>query len=91
MLGLLTLDYRKLSAWETAPDRFQLGDFQRLKDSGTTIFHPAVGFVEGDVFKSSLQDITGWNLFISAHPDKFLRVDGPADLERAKAWAKSAS
>ncbi len=88
MLGLLTLDYRKLSAWETAPDRFQLVDFQRLKDSGTTIFHPAVGFVEGDVFKSSLQDITGWNLFISAHPDKFLRVDGPADLERAKALGK---
>jgi membrane dipeptidase len=88
MLGLLTLDYRKLSTWETLPERFQLGDFQRLKDSGTTIFHPAVGFLEGDVFKSSLEDITGWNRLIAAHPDNFLRVDGPADLERVKALGK---
>jgi membrane dipeptidase len=88
MLGLLTLDYRKLSSWETAPERFQSGDFQRLKDSGTTIFHPAVGFVEGDVFKSSLEDITGWNLLIAAHSDHFLRVDAPGDLERAKTLGK---
>src|ERR1035437_10839604 len=43
MLGLLTLDFSKLSAWQTDPSRFQQADFQRLKDSGITIFHPAVG------------------------------------------------
>jgi membrane dipeptidase len=47
-----------------------------------------VGFVEGDVFKSSLEDITGWNLFIAAHSDHFLRVDAPGDLERAKTLGK---
>jgi membrane dipeptidase len=88
MLGLLTLDYRKLSSWETVPDRFQSVDYQRLKDSGTTVFHPAVGFTEGDVYKASLSDITGWNLFIASHADKFLRVDGPADFSRAKALGK---
>ncbi len=88
MLGLLTLDYRKLEAWEASPDRFQTVDYQRLKDSGITIFHPAVGFTGGDVYKSSLADITGWNLFLAGHPDKFLRVDGPADLERAKVSGK---
>ena len=84
MLGLLTLDYRKLSAWKTNPDRFGSADFQRIKDSGITVFHPAVGFTEGDVYSSSLGDLTGWNSFIDAHPDDFLRVDSPADLECAK-------
>jgi membrane dipeptidase len=88
MLGLLTLDYRKLEAWEASPGRFQAVDYQRLKDSGTTIFHPAVGFTGADVYKSSLADITGWNFFLAGHVDKFLRVDRPSDLERAKASGK---
>lgn len=88
MLGLLTLDYKKLTGWEAAPDRFQTVDYQRLKDSGTTIFHPAVGFTAGDVHKSSLADIIGLNLFIASHSDKFLRVDRAADLARAKAAGK---
>src|SRR5437879_11507474 len=46
MLGLLTLDYRKLSTWETNPDRFRQADFLRLKNSGITVFHPAVGYNE---------------------------------------------
>src|SRR5229473_3406091 len=47
MLGLLTLNYRKLTAWEAEPDRFSLGDYQRLKGSGITVFHPAVGYTDG--------------------------------------------
>lgn len=85
MLGLLTLDYRKLSAWETDPGRFQQADFLRLKDSGITVFHPAVGYTAGDIYAASLRDITGWNAFITAHPSQFLRVECAADFERAKA------
>jgi membrane dipeptidase len=88
MLGLLTLDFGKLSAWQAEPARFQPADFQRLKDSGITIFHPAVGYDAGDIYTASLTDIRGWNAFIAAHPGNFLRVDGPADLERAKATGK---
>jgi membrane dipeptidase len=88
MLGLLTLDFEKLSAWQTQPDRFRNADFQRLKDSGITIFHPAVGYDAGDVYAASLRDITGWNAFIAAQNESFLRVDGPADLARAKATGK---
>jgi membrane dipeptidase len=85
MLGLLTLNYRKLSAWESRPGLFLGADFQRIKDSGINVFHPAVGFTEGDVYTSSLNDITGWNAFVAAHPEDFIRVDSPSDLERAKA------
>jgi len=85
MLGLLTLDYRKLCAWEADPGCFQRADFLRLKDSGITVFHPAVGYTTGDVYAASLRDITGWNAFIAAHESQFLRVEGAGDFERAKA------
>lgn len=88
MLGLLTLDYRKLSAWEADPGRFGRADFQRLRDSGITVFHPAVGYTEGDIYTESLRDITGWNAFIAAHRPQFLRVDGSADFARAKALGR---
>jgi membrane dipeptidase len=88
MLGLLTLDYRKMWAWQTRPDRFQPADFQRLKNSGITVFHPAVGYTTGDIYAESSKDITGWDAFIAAHPQEFLRIDCPADFERAKKLGK---
>jgi membrane dipeptidase len=88
MLGLLTLSPRKMWDWQTKPDRFTLADLQRLKDSGITIFHPAVGWVDGDIYSASLRDITGWNTFIEGNSADFIRVDGPADLTRAKELGK---
>jgi membrane dipeptidase len=85
MLGLLTLDYRKLSAWEADPSRFHPADFRRLKDSGITVFHPAVGYTTGDIYTESLRDITGWNALIAARQPQFLRVESAADFQRAKA------
>ena len=85
MLGLLTLDYKKLSGWQNRPEGFQDSDFEKLRVSGITVFHPAVGFTEGDIYTESLADITRWNLFMAARPHQFLRIDGPPDLERAKA------
>ena len=88
MLGLLTLDYRKLVEWEAHPDGFAPADYTKLKSSGINIFHPAVGYTSGDVYAASLADITGWNEFIARHAGDFLRVDGPADFERVKATGK---
>ena len=88
MLGLLSLNYRKVLAWQANPTAFGAADFQELKDSGTTVFHQSFGFVSGDVHAASLRDVSGWNAFIRAHGDKFLRVDGPADVGRAKAEGK---
>jgi membrane dipeptidase len=88
MLGLLTLDFKKLDIWRTRPASFRLADFQRLKDSGITVFHPAVGYVEGNIYAQSTADITGWDAFIDAHPEYFIRVCGPADVPRAKAEGK---
>jgi membrane dipeptidase len=85
MLGLLTLDYSKLSSWEAQPASFSPRDLEKLRASGITIFHPAVGFTGDDVYGSSLRDISGWNSFIASHGSEFLRIDCPEDVERAKA------
>jgi membrane dipeptidase len=88
MLGLVTLNFNKLSAWQAQPGRFLPADFKRLKDSGITIFHPAVGYTTGDVHASSLHDINGWNSLIAARGDDFLRVDAANDLQLAKSQGK---
>lgn len=88
MLGLLTLDFKKLATWQAHPETFRPADFQRLQDSGITVFHPAVGYVEGDIYAESSADIAGWDALIGAHPEYFIRVDCPADLARAKAEGK---
>jgi membrane dipeptidase len=88
MLGLLTLDYPKFCSWVADPGCFARHDFEKLRASGTTIFHPAVGFTGRDVYASSMRDITGWNKFIASHASEFLRVDCAADFELAKASGK---
>jgi membrane dipeptidase len=88
MLGLLSLDYKKVCAWHSEPGCFQQADYRRLKASGITVFHPAVGYSFGDVYAESLRDITGWNAFINAHPSLFLRVESVSGFERAKSTGK---
>jgi len=84
MLGLLTLDYRRLLAWQTNTLAFPDEEYKRLLASGVNAIQPAVGFVEGDVHRSSLDDIVRWNRFLREHAHQFVRVDRAADLERAK-------
>ena len=88
MLGLLTLNYRKLLAWESDPGRFRQTDFDRLRNSGTTVFHPAVGYTAGDVYTESSRDINGWNAFIAAHGEQFQRIEKVAHFKQAKALGK---
>ena len=88
MLGLLSLNYRKVLTWQSTPAAFRDTDFEKLRNSGTTVFHQSFGFVNGDVYSTSLRDIQGWNAFIAAHPDKFLRIDSRGDLECAKNQGK---
>jgi membrane dipeptidase len=88
MLGLITLNYRRFSTWDANPAQFQPSDFLRLKDSGITALHPAVGYTTGDIYGESLRDITRWNRFITARPSQFLRVEGSSDFERAKVLGK---
>jgi membrane dipeptidase len=85
MLGLLTLDYRKLMGWEAEPGRFGQADYRRLRNSGINVFHPAVGYTKGDIYEESLRDVEGWNAFLAAHGGEFLRIERAEDFQRVRA------
>jgi membrane dipeptidase len=88
MLGLLTLNYRKLSSWEADRALFQQADFQRLRESGITVFHPAVGYTDGDIYSETLRDINGWNEFLAAHAEQFQCVESAVHFKLAKETGK---
>ena len=88
MLAPLTLNYQKFRNWSQQPSRFKTSDFEKLKASGITVFHTAVGFQTGDVHASSLSDISAWQTFISWHRERFQRIDSVADLKHVKELGK---
>jgi len=88
MLGLLTLDFPKLYKWQLSPATFKENDYAKLKTSGITIFHPAVGYDRGDVYLASLRDMNCWNNLLNGQEDYFTRVTQPGDFEQAKEQGK---
>jgi len=88
MLGLITLDFPKLFAWQRNPKLFGKQDFERIKAAGITVFHTAVGYNTGDIHSASLADIGGWNRLITARPEYFERVNNIQDFAAVKASGK---
>lgn len=84
MLGLITLDFPKLFAWQLNPKLFGAADFQRIMAGGVTVFHTAVGYNTGDIHHASLADVQGWNRLIDARPEYFMRIATAADFAAAK-------
>ena len=89
MLGLLTLDWAKLDRWQREAGAFDSGAFQKLSESGVTVFHPAVDLHAPRPFEAIRDWAVNWNAFIGRYPDDFLRVDGPADFAHAKSGGKA--
>jgi membrane dipeptidase len=88
MLGLLTLDWRLMTHWESAKENFGEADFCKLRESGIDIFHPAVAFPTNRPYEVARDCFAKWNGFISQHPNFFLRIDDSRDLSRAKEQEK---
>ncbi|MEO8099438.1 MAG: membrane dipeptidase [Acidobacteriota bacterium] len=84
MLGLLTLDYRKLCSWQQQSLPFPEAEFARLKASGVTVIHPAVGFLNADAYDASCDDVARWNRFLDAQAGKFIKINQPEDILLAK-------
>jgi membrane dipeptidase len=84
MLSLPTLDWALLEKWRHSPQAFTAADFAKLRSSGIAIFHPAVAFLKEDTYDITTAWLEKWNRFIAWHPDYFLRVDTPADLDAAR-------
>ena len=84
MLGLLTLDWPKLYAWQREPSGFAPADLQKLQRSGVNVFHPAVEPNEPHPYEGSLEWISGWNRLLAKRPDCFLRIDSARDFQRVR-------
>jgi membrane dipeptidase len=89
MLGLLTLDWSKLHAWQRKPERFGPADLQKVRRSGIDVFHPAVEPNEPHPHEAILEWIAGWNRLLTNRPDCFQRIDSVRDLERARAAGRA--
>lgn len=88
MLGLLTLDWDKLRAWQRDPAVFGAGDFQELRQSGVRVFHPAVEPAADNPYAAALRWASDWDRLLHRQSHYFLRVDRTADLDRPRAESK---
>ncbi len=88
MLGLLTLNWALLDRWLQLPAAFTSGDFEKLRASGIDVFHPAVAFEAASSYDITREWLDKWNRFLAWHPNCFVRVDRPGDLDRARREAR---
>ncbi len=88
MLGLLTLDWPKLYAWQRDPAAFGGPDLQKLRDSGVRVFHPAVDPGAPNPYQAALGWMEGWNRLLSKRGDSFVRIDRAADLDQVRTGGK---
>ncbi len=84
MLGLLTLDWGKLRAWQQEPAAFGPDDFVALRSSGVRVFHPAVDPGADNPYVAALGWAADWDRLLRRHGRYFLRVDRTADLDRPR-------
>lgn len=87
MLGLLSLGANG-GKWMTNPDTFTPSDFQRFKESGITVFHPATGTGGPDVYENTFWFLSAFNGFIAGQSESFMRIDSADDFARAKRSGK---
>jgi len=84
MLGLLTLDWPKLWAWQRTPATFGAADFRTLRDSGVKVFHPAVDPDDPHPYEAALGWLAGWDRLLAEQPQYLLRIESGADFRRVQ-------
>lgn len=85
MLGLLTLDWSELRAWQRQPQAFGPAEFKRLLDSGIHVFHPAVEPNAPEPHSAARRWAADWNALLERYPGYLLPVRSAADLDRPRA------
>ena len=87
MLGLLSIGANG-GKWMKNPDTFTPSDFQRFKESGITVFHPATGTGGPDVYENTFWFLSAFNGFVAGQSESFMRIDSADDFARAKRSGK---
>ena len=84
MLCVLTLNFPQQDKWFANPESFPEREFQKWKDSGINVIHPAVGLGGTNAYDQGLMFFAGWNSFIAGSDRFFTRIDTAADFKRVK-------
>jgi len=88
MLGLLTLNWGRLTRWERDEGAFTQSDCRKIRSSGINVFNPAVSLPAGgqeDAFRATCEWLRDWNVFLGNHPQDLMRIDVSGDLDTARA------
>jgi membrane dipeptidase len=88
MLCPLTLNFPQGDKWFTAPETFTDRDFQKWRDSGINVMHPAIGMGGPDAYVQGLAFFGQWNSFLAGTTQFFDRIDSPGDFKRIKGSGK---
>jgi membrane dipeptidase len=88
MLSPFMISPSRSAKWLMHPESFTASDTKRFRDSGITVFHPAIGMGGPNANHDVLQFFALWNGFIAHHGDWLARVDSPEGLARVKASGK---
>lgn len=88
MLSVFTLNFPLQDKWVADPESFTADQFQRFKDSGINVFHPAIGLGGTDAYETALRWFAGWNGFLAGNDDRLMRIDSGPDFGRVKASGK---
>jgi membrane dipeptidase len=88
MLCVLTLDFPLMGRITANPELFTAEMFQKWKDSGINVIHPAVGLGGVNAYESALGWFAGWNGVIAGNDERMMRIDSPADFARVKGSGK---
>ncbi len=84
MLGLLSLDWRRLVGWLNDPPRFGAQDLERLAASGVDVFHPAVEPAARDPHDAARRWISGWQRLVARSACGLRPVRSVVDLQRSR-------
>jgi len=88
MLCVLTLDFTQGGKWMASPETFTDRDFQKWRDSGINVMHPAVGLGGPNAYEQGMAFFAQWNSFIAGSEQFFDRIDSVGDFKRIKGSGK---
>ena len=88
MLSPFKISPSQSTKWLTHPESITAGEIQRFRDSGISVFHPAIGMGGPNANRDVLEFFALWNGFIAHHDDWLMRIDSPEALARVKRSGK---
>ena len=91
MLGVFTLDFPLQARWAKAPETFTAKEFEKSKSSCIYGLPPRGRHRRDERVRPGSSVLRRMEPFIAGSDQHLLRIDSPADFDRIKASARSAS